>query len=125
MIGSQLCSGHAGRGVAASPEAARAAQRRASSNRRKQADAAKKSAQELYREALQANAAAFADARVKCALDETVSWPERLKAMEALENRALGRPTEHVQTEDVSAKPEDLGMGELIKRLREHAEAQN
>jgi hypothetical protein len=62
---------------------------------------------------------------VKIALDETAAPADRVRAMETLENRALGRPTEHVQTEDVSEKPEEMGLAQLVSTLRAQVQASN
>ena len=117
--GERYCAGHAGLGLGGTSDKAREAQAKAAATRRRQAEASKKTAAQVYREAVEANAVAFAAARVKIALDETASPADRMKAMEALENRALGRPTEHVQTEDVSSKAaEELSLAELVASVR-------
>jgi hypothetical protein len=98
--GKSLCSGHLGLGIAASPEAARAAQRQSVDVRQEQASAAKRRAVDVFREAVEVHAEAFVAAKVAIALDQNAPAGDRLRAMEQLESRALGKPKETVEHQD-------------------------
>lgn len=95
----QLCGGHAGVGVAASPEAARAAQAKGAQRRSEDAEKPVRSAKQVYRQAVESAAQEFVDIRLAIARDTGASDGDRLRAMEQLETRAMGRPTEHIEVE--------------------------
>lgn len=105
--GERLCAAHMGLGLAASPEAARAAARVTNDRRREQAQLRAKRAVDVYRDVLEAHAQEFADARLAIIRDKHSTPSERLQAMSQLEDRALGKPT--AVTEDVTVRePEDI-----------------
>jgi hypothetical protein len=101
---SNYCAGHSGLGVAASPEAAAAAARQSAEVRQEKARVAKKRAIDVYRDAVEAHAQSFVDARLQIINDPTAPAGDRLRAMEQLESRAMGKPKETV--EQVNEEPE-------------------
>ena len=110
--GKDLCAGHLGLGVAA-PDSS---QHRAKSleTRRLKAQTVKKRAIDVYREAVEQHAAAFVQARLQIIRDPQVNASDRLRAMEQLESRALGRPVEIV--EDTRRDTQELSLHELQER---------
>jgi hypothetical protein len=121
--GGRLCAGHAGLGIAASPEAARRAQQAGAARRSEVAERARKRAVDVYRDMLDLPVAdvrklarrddltvaeAFAVERVLMALDDSYSGGDRAKAMEQLEARAIGRPTERLEVEQADPLRETL-----------------
>jgi hypothetical protein len=67
--------------------------------RQTQAEVRKKRAMDVYRDAVEEHAQSFVDARLSIINDPTAPAGDRLRAMEQLESRALGKPTEHVTTD--------------------------
>lgn len=130
--GQELCAGHLGLGVAASPEAARAAQQAGVSRRSEIAQRRRRRAVDVYQDILElpvddvralarqrdlSVAEAFAVERVLMALDDSYSGADRAKAMEQLEARAMGRPTERVEVEQSDPLRETLaGMSPEERR---------
>jgi hypothetical protein len=100
VSGSSYCAGHTGLGVAASPEAAAAAARQSAVVRQEKAQVAKRRALDVYREAVEEHAEAFVQARLSIINDSTASAGDRLRAMEQLESRALGKPKETLEHQD-------------------------
>jgi hypothetical protein len=98
--GSSYCAGHSGLGVAASPKAAAAAARQSAVVRQEKAQVAKRRAVDVYREAVEEHAEAFVRARLVIINDPTAPAGDRLRAMEQLESRALGKPKETVEHQD-------------------------
>ena len=94
MTESHLCAGHAGKGLAANPVAAA---HQSAINRQTQAEVRKKRAIDVYRDAVEELAQAFVDARLSIINDPRAPSGDRLRAMEQLESRALGRPKETVE----------------------------
>jgi hypothetical protein len=90
---SDLCAGHAGRGLAANPVAAA---HQSAISRQTQAEVRKKRAIDVYREAVEEHAQSFVDARLQIITDQAAPAGDRLRAMELLESRALGKPKESV-----------------------------
>jgi hypothetical protein len=60
---------------------------------------AKKWAIDVYRDAIEEHARSFVDARLQIINDATAPSSDRLRAMEQLESRALGKPKETVLQE--------------------------
>ncbi len=89
MTESHLCAGHAGKGLAVNPVAA--------AHQSAQAEVRKKRAIDVYRDAVEELAQAFVDARLSIINDPRAPSGDRLRAMEQLESRALGRPKETVE----------------------------
>jgi hypothetical protein len=97
VSGSSYCAGHSGLGVAASPEAAAAAARQSAEVRQMKAQVAKRRPIDVVREGLEADAEAFYRVRREIALDSSAPTGDRLRAIEQLESRALGKPKETVE----------------------------
>ena len=97
MTESHLCAGHAGKGLAANPVAAA---HQSAISRQTQAEVRKKRAIEVYRDAVEELAQSFVDARLSIINDPTAPSGDRLRAMEQLESRALGKPKETVEHQD-------------------------
>ena len=93
----QLCAGHAGLGVAASPDAARAAQKVATRRRREVAEERPRSYRETLQRAWEENAADVVARRME--IIRNGSDADALRAIEAMENRIYGRATERVEVE--------------------------
>ena len=66
-------------------------------NRQTQAEVRKKRAIDVYRDAVEELAQSFVDARLSIINDPRAPSGDRLRAMEQLESRALGRPKETVE----------------------------
>jgi len=97
--GQSLCAGHLGKGVASDP--ATYGKRGASVSadiRHDRAEKAKKRPVDVYRDAMNEHAELFVRERIAIVKDRSQPAADRLRAMEQLENRALGRPTERVET---------------------------
>src|SRR6266487_5143536 len=94
MTESHLCAGRAGKGLAANPVAAA---HQSAINRQTQAEVRKKRAIDVYRDAVEELAQSFVDARLSIINDPRAPSGDRLRAMEQLESRALGRPKETVE----------------------------
>jgi hypothetical protein len=97
VTGSPYCAGHSGLGVAASPEVAAAAARQSAEVRQMKAQVAKRRPIDVVREGLEADAEAFYRVRREIALDSSAPTGDRLRAIEQLESRALGKPKETVE----------------------------
>jgi hypothetical protein len=103
MAESGLCAGHAGKGLAANPVAAA---HQSAINRQEQAEARKKRAIDVYREAVEEHAQSFVDARLQIINDRAAPAGDRLRAMEQLESRALGKPKESVTVDTEESETE-------------------
>ena len=112
VSGSSYCAGHSGLGVAASPEAAAAAARHSAEVRQMKAQVAKRRPIEVVREGLEADAEAFYRVRREIALDSTAATGDRLRAIEQIESRALGKPKETVETQEVKSEA-DRALDEM------------
>jgi hypothetical protein len=105
--GERLCAGHLGRGVAANPAAyARGAAARSAEIRHGKAEARKRRALDVYRDAVEENAQSFVDARLQIINDQAAPAGDRLRAMEQLESRALGKPKESVTVDTEESETE-------------------
>lgn len=93
----RLCAGHAGLGIAASPEAARAAQALGAERRSEEASAAKKTPIQVYRDALRVNAEKLSARLLEIAANGNDS--DSLRAIEQLTSRVMGKPKDHVELE--------------------------
>jgi hypothetical protein len=103
--GTALCAGHLGLGMAADPAAySKEAAHRSAEVRQEAAQVRKRRAVDVYREAAEQHAEEFVRVRVAIVRDRRASAGDRLKAMEQLEARALGRPTERIETETVRSE---------------------
>jgi hypothetical protein len=100
---SDLCAGHAGRGLAANPVAAA---HQSALSRQTQAEVRKKRAIDVYREAVEEHAQSFVDARLQIINDQAAPVGDRLRAMEQLESRALGKPKESVTVDTEESETE-------------------
>jgi DNA-directed RNA polymerase sigma subunit (sigma70/sigma32) len=114
MAESGLCAGHAGKGLAANPVAAA---HQSALNRQTQAEVRKKRAIDVYREAVEEHAQSFVDARLQIINDSTAPTGDRLRAMEQLESRALGKPKESV-TVDTEESDAERALRELTPEQR-------
>ena len=103
MAESGLCAGHAGKGLAANPVAAAY---QSAISRQTQAEVRKKRAIDVYREAVEAHAQSFVDARLQIIDDRAAPAGDRLRAMEQLESRALGKPKESVTVDTEESETE-------------------
>jgi hypothetical protein len=103
ILGSNLCAGHAGKGLAANPVAAA---HQSAVSRQAQAEVRKKRAIDVYREAVEEHAQSFVDARLQIINDSTAPAGDRLRAMEQLESRALGKPKESVTVDTEESETE-------------------
>lgn len=125
----QLCAGHAGVGVAASPEAARAAQALSAERSRERAEKPVRSAKQVFREGVERDAEEFYAIKLAIARDERAPASDRLRAMEALETRAMGRPTERVEVESKTpttvTELQAMSMEERIAFIRARTKAVN
>jgi len=103
MMESDLCAGHAGKGLAGNPVAAA---HQSAISRQTQAEVRKRRAIDVYREAVEEHAQSFVDARLQIINDQAAPAGDRLRAMEQLESRALGKPKESVtvDTEESDAE---------------------
>ena len=110
--GEELCAGHLGKGVAASPEAARAAQKQGARRRSEMLAKARKRPEDAYREALYANAEEIANRLAEIAMHGEPS--EAIRAAEVLTSRVLGKPTD--RHEVVAKVPETLQELEGMSR---------
>ena len=93
--------------MAADPSGyARKGQERSVEVRQEAAKTAKQRAIDLVRENYERDAERFYTARRKIALDETAPAGDRLRAIEQIESRALGKPKESltVETEETEAE---------------------
>jgi hypothetical protein len=75
-------------------------------NRQEQAEVRKKRAIDVYREAVEENAQSFVDARLQFINDQAAPAGDRLRAMEQLESRALGKPKESVTVDTEESETE-------------------
>ena len=99
----QLCAGHAGLGVAASPEVARAAQQAGARRRSEVAEERRKTFAETFQRGAEENAPAYL-ARLN-RIVEHGSDADAMKAMSLIMDRGIGRPREHVLNEHVVQGP--------------------
>jgi hypothetical protein len=111
---SDLCAGHAGRGLAANPVAAA---HQSAISRQTQAEVRKKRAIDVYREAVEEHAQSFVDARLQIISDQAAPAGDRLRAMEQLESRALGKPKESV-TVDTEERETERALRALTPEQR-------
>lgn len=128
-IGHDLCSAHSGLGIAASPEAARAAAKLAASKRRARADAAaaereeERNARAAERHRARAgitpalrarvldHADRVIDALLAPVLDDSLSPLQRQRAALEVWSRAFGRPG---QADVVSDSADDLSVQDVL-----------
>jgi hypothetical protein len=75
-------------------------------SRQTQAEVRKKRAIDVYREALEEHAQSFVDARLEIINDRAAPVGDRLRAMEQLESRALGKPKESVTVDTEESETE-------------------
>ena len=112
--GESYCAGHLGLGVAAGGDVARAAQRQGARDRSEQLRKAKRAPQAVYRDAVTEHAEEFVRARLEIIRDPKASASDRLAAMSALENRALGKPDQ--PTTHVVEMPDDFQVLRTMSR---------
>lgn len=95
--GEELCAGHLGLGIAEDPEAYGKAGAAASAEvRQERAEERRRTPQEAFRAALVLHAEQLAGELVRIATSGE-SDADRLRAIEALSSRVLGKPTEKVE----------------------------
>jgi hypothetical protein len=111
--GTDLCAGH-GAGFGHGGADPREAASRSAEVRRGNAEVRKRRPQEVYNEAMVENAAEFVAARLALIRDPRALPSDRLRAMEQLEARAMGKPKEHVLVE--AEEPESLAAIRAMSR---------
>lgn len=108
VTGSAYCAGHSGLGLAASPEAAKAAAEASAASRQGEAQERSEARKRSLADVLAARLEARADEIVERLLSiaEHGGDSEALRAISAMLDRVYGRPTEHVKHETIDVPDE-------------------
>ena len=116
-----LCPGHSRVGLAASPEAAQTAAKRAGRNRKEQAQARSKARSRTLKDLLATQLEEHAVENVERMMTvvREGSTAEAMRAIEVWCNRVYGTPTQRVETEDTTKDPRKMGTSELIRYAME------
>lgn len=120
MRGERLCAGHAGRGVAASPEAARAGAEAANAGRREQAQARAEARKATLRDLLARQLEEHAETIAAALLDviQTGTHADKLRAIEQWTSRVYGKPTERVETGPLTEPETDRELRAMTEEER-------
>lgn len=123
----QLCAGHAGVGVAASPEAARAAQAVGAARRSEEAQKARETPQQVYRRLLREHAEKLGARLLDIAANGNDA--DSLRAIEQLTSRVMGKPKDTIEVETKTPSSIDdlraMTMEERRAFIRAHTRAVN